>query len=181
MKQEALAAVEEAHGGTRFGRQELEGVLIDDLEGALWTRELIERSRVEPGTVAGNCLRIVVGVDPPASVEGTCGIVVCGLDERGVAYVLADCSASGLGPEGWARRVAGAAEAWGAHRVVAEANNGGAMVGTVLRGAAAGLPVTLVRAADGKTARAEPVAVAFEAGRVRLAGASRRSRTSLRG
>lgn len=164
-----IEAVEQAHGGTRFGRQELEGVLLDDVEGALWTRELIEGSRSTP-PAPELMIRIVVAVDPPASVGGTCGIVVCGLDSAGIAYVLADCSVSGLGPDGWARRVAGAAETWRAHRVVAEANNGGAMVETVLRGAAAGLPVTLVRAADGKAARAEPVAVAFESGRAKLAG-----------
>jgi len=188
-----IEAVEEAHGGTRFGRQELEGVLLDDLEGALWSRALIERSRVEAGTVGtggqvgtvtsncpriggqvgtvtSNCPRIVVGVDPPASAEGTCGIVVCGLGGDGISYVLADLSVTGMGPEGWASKVASAAEAWRAHRVIAEANNGGRMVETVLRGADAGLPVTLVHAADGKAARAEPVMVAFENGRARLAG-----------
>jgi phage terminase large subunit-like protein len=164
-----LTAVEELHGGTRFGRQELEGALLDDLEGALWSRALIERSRGEP-PAQGSLTRIVVGVDPPAGAQGTCGIVVCGLDRGGTAHVLADLSASGLGPEGWAGKVAGAAEAWGAHRVVAEANNGGKMVESVLRGAAAGLPVSLVHAADGKSARAEPVMVAFENGRARLAG-----------
>lgn len=164
-----LAAVEEAHGGTRFGRQELDGVLIDDLEGALWSRALIEASRCEPPR-HDRLTRIVVGVDPPASIEGTCGIVVCARDDAGIAYVLADCSATGLGPDGWAGKVAAAAAGWGAHRVVAEANNGGRMVESVLRGAEAGLPVTLVHAAYGKVARAEPIMVAFESGRARLAG-----------
>jgi phage terminase large subunit-like protein len=169
VSEDFIAAVEEAHAGTRFGRQELEGALLDDLQGALWSRELIERSRGEaPARERLN--RVVVGVDPPAGAEGTCGIVVCGRDEAGMAHVLADCSAERLGPEGWARKVAVAADAWGAHRVVAEANNGGKMVETVLRGAAAGLPVTLVHAAEGKAARAEPVMVAFESGRARLAG-----------
>jgi phage terminase large subunit-like protein len=95
---------------------------------------------------------------------------VCGLGADGIGYVLADHSASGLSPEGWARKVAAAAEAWGADRVVAEKNNGGAMVGTVLRGADVGLPVTLVHAAEGKSARAEPVAVRFESGKARFAG-----------
>mgnify|MGYP006196294461 CR=1 FL=1 len=165
-----IEAVEALHGGTRFGRQELEGVLIDDLEGALWSRDLIEASRAAMGTVAGNCPRVVVGVDPPAGPEGTCGIVVCGRGADGIAYVLADCSIGGVGPEGWARKVAAAAEGWGAHRVIAEANNGGKMVESVLRGAAASLPVTLVHAAEGKAARAEPVMVAFEGGRAKLAG-----------
>jgi phage terminase large subunit-like protein len=109
-------------------------------------------------------------VDPPASAEGTCGIVVCGLGEDRVGYVLADRSVAGVAPEGWARRVAEAAATWGADRVVAEANNGGAMVKSVLCAASAGLPVTLVHASLGKVARAEPVAVAFENGRVKLSG-----------
>jgi phage terminase large subunit-like protein len=189
-----IAAVRDAHEGTRFGRQELEGVLIEDVEGALWPRELLEASRVEMGTltfthgegmgtVTRNCpregvrksncpfTRIVIGVDPPASAEGdACGIVVAGKGQDGIGYVLADLSASGLSPEGWARKVAAAAEAWGAHRVIAEKNNGGAMVASVLRGADVGLPVTLVHAADGKGARAEPVAVLFESGKAKLAG-----------
>jgi phage terminase large subunit-like protein len=158
-----------AHGGTRFGRQELEGVLLDDVEGALWTRELMESSR--SGTSIGELRRMVIGVDPPASAAGdACGIVVCGLGADGIGYVLADLSVAGLSPEGWALKVAAAAEAWGAHRVVAEKNNGGEMVATVLRGAGVGLPVTLVHASDGKAARAEPVAVLFESGKAKLAG-----------
>lgn len=116
--------------------------------------------------------RVVVGVDPPAGVGGdACGIVVCALGADDVGYVLADLSAAGLSPEGWARKVAGAAEAWGADRVVAEANNGGKMVEAVLRGACVTLPVKLVHASEGKAARAEPVAALFESKRAKLAGA----------
>ena len=158
------------YGGTRLGRQELEGMLFDDVEHALWPRELMEASR--SGTSSREYRRLVVGVDPPASAHGdACGIVVCGLGQDGLGYVLADHSASGCSPEGWARKVAAAAEAWGAHRVVAEANNGGAMVESVLRAASVNLPVKLVHAADGKAARAEPVAALFEGGRAKLAGA----------
>ena len=164
-----IAAVEAVHKGTRFGRQELEGALLDDVEGALWTRALIESCRAE--LPPGGLRRVVIGVDPPASEAGTCGIVVCGAAADGIVHVLADCSEGGLSPEGWARRAAGAARAWGAQRVVAERNNGGDMVAAVLRGADSGLPVTLVHAADGKSARAEPVAVLFEAGKAKLAGA----------
>jgi phage terminase large subunit-like protein len=112
----------------------------------------------------------VVGVDPPASAEGTCGIVVCGEGEDGLGYVLADLSVAGLSPDGWARKVAAAAQAWGAQRVIAEANNGGKMVETVLRGADVDMPVKLVHAAEGKVARAAPVATLFESGRARFAG-----------
>jgi phage terminase large subunit-like protein len=159
----------DTYGGTRLGRQELDGVLLEDVEGALWTRDVIERARHAGALPAWR--RVVVGVDPPASAEGdACGIVVCALGADGIFYVLADCSVAGARPEGWARSVALAAEAWGAHRVVAEKNNGGNMVESVLRGVEPGLPVRLVHASDGKTARAEPVAALFEAGKARLAG-----------
>ncbi len=173
------AAVTETYGGTRLGRQELDGELIEDLEGALWTRGLVEACRLRlPHPIPspegeGRFARIVIGVDPPAGVDGDeCGIVVCAVDDGrpGIGHVLADCSAGGLSPEGWARRVAGAAEAWGADRVVAEANNGGKMVESVLRGADIALPVRLVHASQGKSARAEPVAALFESNRVKLAG-----------
>jgi hypothetical protein len=161
-----LADVEREFGGTLLGRQELDGELIDDLPGALWTRGLIERCREAfSGT---QMTRVVVGVDPPASAEGdACGIVVCGTGRDGIGRVLADASVEKASPERWARAVAEAARAWSADRVVAEANQGGAMVEAVLRAAHATLPVRLVHARRGKAARAEPVAALYEAGRVR--------------
>ncbi|MFP5328588.1 MAG: DNA-packaging protein [Alphaproteobacteria bacterium] len=169
------------YGGTRIGRQELDGELIEEIEGALWSRELIERSRsfdmpLRPGSAATQdertFERIVVGVDPPAGVgEGcdACGIVVCG--RRGDdLYVIADESVEGLSPEGWANRVAAAAARWKASIIVAEANNGGAMVGSVLKAAGCERKVKLVHASKGKSARAEPVALRFEAGRAFLCG-----------
>jgi phage terminase large subunit-like protein len=116
--------------------------------------------------------RVVVGVDPPAGTAGdACGIVVCGLGEDGVGYVLGDHSVAGLSPEGWARKVAAAAAAHGAQRVVAEANNGGEMVRSVLRAADDGLAVKLVHASDSKEARAGPVAILFERRRAKIVGA----------
>jgi phage terminase large subunit-like protein len=164
-----LEAVLAAYGGTRLGRQEIEGLLAEDLEGSLWPGALIEACR-GAAPAADALVRVVIGVDPPASAGGTCGIVACGLDEAGVAHVLADHSAGGLSPEGWAAKVAAAVTAHGADRVVAEKNQGGDMVASVLRGAGRALPVTLVSASRGKSARAEPVAALFEAGRARLAG-----------
>jgi phage terminase large subunit-like protein len=165
------AAMAALYGGTRLGRQELDGELIADVAGAIWTREVIERAR-QSGTLPREGMkRVVVGVDPPASVGGdACGIVVCGEGADGRLWVLADASVEGMRPEGWARAVAGAAEAWGADRVVAEKNQGGDMVESVLRGAGAYLPVRLVSATKGKAVRAEPVAALFEAGKAGLAG-----------
>jgi phage terminase large subunit-like protein len=126
--------------------------------------------------------RIVIGVDPPASVGGdACGIVACGVGTDGIGYVLGDHSVRGLSPEGWARAVAGAAELHGADRVVAEANQGGAMVESVLRAADCRLPVKLVHASRGKSARAEPVALLFENGRAKFAGAFRELEDELAG
>lgn len=163
-----IAAMRRTFGGSTLGRQELDGELLLDVEGALWSRGLLETCR---GAAPDALARIVVGVDPPASARGDeCGIVVCGLGADGAGYVLADCSLARPSPESWARAVARAARAWGADRVVAEANQGGAMVASVLRAADCALPVKLVHASRGKVARAEPVAALYEAGRVRHAG-----------
>ena len=105
-----VAWAEATYGGTRLGRQELEGELSEEVEGALFTRELLERARVEQ---PAELVRIVVGVDPPASSVGTCGIVVCGADSAGTLYVLADASIGGASPERWARAVAAAARGVG--------------------------------------------------------------------
>lgn len=164
---------------TTLGRQELDGELLTDIEGALWTRALLEMCRIPPPPLQGrgsgggisHFTRIVIGVDPPASAHGdACGIVVCGVDEEALATVLADESVEHASPEKWARAVARAAEKWEADRVIAEANQGGAMVESVLRAADVSLPVKLVHASRGKVARAEPVAALYEAGRVRHAG-----------
>ena len=153
-------------GKTALGRQELDGVLLEDNEGALWSRSLLERCRDE--ALGDPPLRIVIGVDPPASSRGDeCGIVVCGLGTSGTGQVLADVSLARPRPERWARAVAEAAAAWNADRVIAEANQGGQMVESVLRAADISLPVKLVHASRGKSARAEPVAALYEAGRVR--------------
>jgi phage terminase large subunit-like protein len=178
------------YGGTRLGRQELDAELIEDVEGSLWPRDLIERCRVSgdsihfppaaesvPPISSGKCMlspflrRVVIGVDPPATAGGdACGIVVCGLGSDKIGYVLADASVSGLRPEGWARAVVRAAEIWDADRVVVETNQGGDMVESVLRSVDCRLPVRPARAVKGKVARAEPVAAFFEQGKAKFAG-----------
>ena len=158
------------YGGTKLGRQELEGELILDVEGALWSRELLARSRF-----AGELPRfdkVLVGVDPPAGVGGdadACGIVVCG-SAGGRFYVLEGATVRTLSPEGWSAVVAAAAARWNTALVVAEANQGGAMVESVLKAADDGLKIRLVHARSGKSARAEPVSLLFEKGRVSLCG-----------
>ena len=163
-----LAAMIGEYGDTRIGRQELDGEMLDDAEGALWTRALIERCRVAK---TPPLVRVVVGVDPPAGTHGdACGIVACGEAADGTAYVLEDASVAGLAPEGWAAAVAGCFERNAGSQVIAEKNQGGSMVESVLLAADAGLPVTLVHASTAKVARAEPIATFYARGRVRHAG-----------
>ena len=159
-----VASLEAQYGGTRLGRQELEGELLTDHEGALWSRALLGGCVVD---AVPALRRVVVAVDPPASAGGdACGIVAVGLCGEDRAWVLEDASVSGASPAGWAAAVAACAERHGADRVVAEKNQGGDMVEAVLRGADGALPVRLVHASRGKLARAEPVAALYEQGRV---------------
>ena len=172
LPQAFVAWVRETYGGTRLGRQELDGEMIEEIEGALFSRSVLESARLPHPYPCPERegMRVVVGVDPPASESGTCGIVVCGLDAARMLIVLADSSVGGASADRWARAVAAAAEAWGADRVIAEKNQGGDMVGEVLRQVEPALPVRLVSASRGKVARAEPVAALFESGRAKLAG-----------
>lgn len=169
-----VARMQEEYGGSLIGRQELDGELIDEIEGALWSRALIERCRVAAAPDRATWLRTVIGVDPPAGAgagSDACGIVVVTLADDDKAYVLRDASVQGVSPEGWAAAVGRAHEHWRADRVVAEANNGGEMVRSVLRAADYSMPVELVHASHGKVARAEPVAILYECDRVRHVGA----------
>ncbi|MGZ8297054.1 MAG: DNA-packaging protein [Allosphingosinicella sp.] len=168
-----VEGMEAQYRGTRKGREELDGELIEDFEGALWTRALIEKCRI-PSPLQGEGIwkRIVIGVDPPLSVEGdACGIVACAVDREGIGHVLGDHSERGLSPEGWASKAVAAAQAWGADCVVVEKNAGGDMATSVLKTADPALPVHPVHARYGKGDRAEPVAMLFETGKARFAGA----------
>ena len=132
--------IEEQYGGTRLGRQELDGELVDDVAGALWTRAMIEACRT---AAVCEAKRVVVAVDPPAGGGpggggDACGIVAAAIDGDGIVHVLEDASVAGEAPAGWARAVAACAERHRADRVVAEKNQGGEMVRSVLRGGGQG-------------------------------------------
>ena len=159
-------AIEDEFGGTQLAQQEIAGEFLKDIEGALWSRSMLESAR-ETGTAPASC-RIVVAVDPPASAEGDeCGIIVAALGDDGIARIMADCSVEKAAPDRWADAVSKAAREWHADRVIAEANQGGAMVESVLRAADKNLPIKLVHASRGKAARAEPIAALYSAGKVR--------------
>jgi phage terminase large subunit-like protein len=162
------------YGGTRLGRQELEGEVLEDIPGALWRREDIDSGRLN--SAPDDLERVIVAVDPAASSEERSdenGIVVVGLarDKDGYArgYVLEDASIRGT-PEEWSRRAVQMYRKWEADRIVAEKNNGGEMVETVIRTADRSVPVKLVHATRGKVVRAEPISALYEQHRVHHVG-----------
>ena len=166
-----LATVEQAYGGTRLGRQELEGELLEADEGCLWTRRLLESARTaeRPREYQDT----IVAIDPPAGASLTsdaCGIIAAaraqapGFPAR--CFVLADATAQGLSPLDWGARAVALAQTVGASSIVAEANQGGEMVRHTLETAGCDVPVRLVRARVGKRERAAPVAALYARGRV---------------
>ena len=167
-----LQEVRARYAGTRLGRQELDGVLLEDAEGALWTTEMLEAARID---VPPKLDRIVVALDPSVSggvSSDECGIVVAGVQMQGTphdwhAVVLADCTVKGASPAGWAQAAISAMERYGAVRLIAEVNQGGQMVQEVLRQLDPLVPYKGVHASRGKVARAEPIAALYEQGRVR--------------
>ncbi|MBB4041419.1 phage terminase large subunit-like protein [Microvirga flocculans] len=166
-----LDAVVRRYAGTRLGRQELDGDIVEDRPDALWTRDAIEANRVE---AAPPLARIVVAVDPPASSSkraDACGIVAAGLDEGGTGYVLEDATASGLKPPEWAAKAVALYRRLQADALIVETNQGGEMVGGVIREVDPSVPVVSVRATRGKYLRAEPVSVLYAQNRVRHVGA----------
>jgi phage terminase large subunit-like protein len=158
------------YAGTRIGRQELEGELLDEAEGALWNRARIENLRVDK---APELVRIVIAIDP-ATTSGAdadeCGIVAAGVGVDGHGYVLADRTCR-LPPDQWADRAVSLFDLLNADRIVAEVNNGGDLVESVIRTVRASIPYTKVHASKGKIARAEPIAALYEQSKVHHVGA----------
>lgn len=166
-----LADITARYGGTALGRQELDGEVIADIPGALWTRAMIEAARV---AAAPELIRVVVAVDPAVtghSGSDATGIIAAGLGADGRGYVLADCSVAAASPSVWARAAIAAFERFSADRLVVETNQGGDLVTAVLRQFAPNLAIRTVTASVGKRARAEPIAALYEQGRVGHVGA----------
>ena len=161
-----MKAIVDRYAGTRLGRQELNAEMLDDVQGALWSRDMLDSTRVKD---APEMRRVVIAVDPSGTAGGgegdDIGIVAAGIGMDGRGYVLGDYSCN-LSPEGWARRVAEVYSMHRADRVIAERNFGGAMVEAVIRASDGTLPVKMVTASRGKVARAEPIAALYEQGRI---------------
>ncbi|MPZ55033.1 MAG: ATP-binding protein [Rhizobiales bacterium] len=159
------------YAGTRLGRQEIDGEIVDDRPDALWSRTLIESCRAAE---APPLQRIVVAVDPPVSSSkgaDACGLVAAGRAEDTRIYVIADETIAGLSPSGWAAKAIALWRRLSADALVVEVNQGGDMVRAVIAEADASVPVHAVRAKRGKWLRAEPVAALYEQGRVKHVGA----------
>jgi predicted phage terminase large subunit-like protein len=167
-----LSQIVSRYAGTRLGRQELEGEVLEDTPGALWSRDLIEEGRRDRAALPP-LRRIVVAVDPAVSVSeksDETGIIVAGLGTDDHGYVLEDASGK-FSPIEWARRAVALYHKWNADRIVAEANQGGLMVETTIRTVDTNISFKAVHASRGKVTRAEPIAALFEQFLIHLAGA----------
>ena len=167
--------------GTYLGQQELQGLMITDRPGALWTRPLLEQQRVSKPPE--DLLRVVVAIDPPATASddsSEAGIVVVGRGTDGLAYVLADGSLHGA-PDDWGRQAVRLYDQFHADQIVGEVNNGGDMVGFTVKECAKSMhrdgeressvvPFLPVRASRGKLTRAEPISALYTQGRVKHVG-----------
>lgn len=164
-----LQTIVSRYAGTRLGRQELDGELLTDTPGALWSAATLESTRV---VSAPALQRIVIGVDPsggggPEADEA--GIIVAGLGVDGHGYVLADAS-NRLAPTEWAMCAIDLYRAHRADRIVAEVNFGGAMCTATIAAVDATVPVKTINSSRGKVLRAEPIAALFEQGRCHVVG-----------
>jgi len=165
-----LQSVRDKYEGTRLGRQELHAELLEEAEGALWTRDMIERARLK-GPLP-EFKRVVVAVDPAVTAKAESnltGIVAAALGVDGRGYVLADSSGR-YSPDQWARKAIEQFDSLKADRIVAEGNQGGDLVRHTLHSVRSNIPVTIVHATRGKNARAEPIAALYEQNRVCHAG-----------
>lgn len=167
-----LAQIVRKYEGTRLGRQELDGEVLDDAPGALWKRGRLDELRVKPKDVP-QFRRVVVAVDPAVSSSedsDETGIVCAGLGVDGHAYVIEDGSLSMATPNQWAQQVVAIYARHKADRVIAEVNNGGDLVEANIRVAAPKLAFKKVHASRGKAIRAEPIAALYEQGKVHHIG-----------
>ncbi len=170
--------VEARYAGTALGRQELDGILSAERQGALWTRALLDAARAAE---APPLVRVVVAVDPAVTAtEGSdeTGLVVAGVDRAGHLWVLRDASGR-MKPEAWARRAVELYREHRADRIVAEANQGGDMVAATIAAVDRAAPVRLVHATRGKAVRAEPVSALYEQGRAHHVAATPRALETL--
>ena len=162
--------LKERYEGTNLGRQELYAEIIEDFEGALWSRNMIEEARTQEDIPLS---KIVVAVDPAVTANkdsDETGILVCGKEYNGEYYVLEDLSGRHSADK-WGRIVVNAFYEWEANIITAEVNNGGDLVERLIRNIDDNVPYRAVRATRGKILRAEPIAALYERRKVHHVGA----------
>lgn len=172
LSEAALKGLEARYGGTRLGRQELEGELLEDIEGALWKRGQIDEDRLRHHDDVPDLVRVVVGIDPAVTSKAGSdeyGIVICGMDATGHGYVLGDYSMS-ASPNTAIRRAIQGFNAFNGDLLVGEVNNGGDWIETAVRAISHDVPFKAVRATRGKLIRAEPVSALYEQHRIHHVG-----------
>ena len=165
----SLSQLKEKYEGTRLGRQELYAEVLEDVEGSLWSRDMIESSMVRYNEKLPSFKRIVIAVDPAVTANkrsDETGVVVCAEDFQGKYYILNDLSGK-YSPDAWAKKVVEAYESYKADKVIAEVNNGGDLVERVVKTVDRNVNYKSVRATRGKFVRAEPIAALYEQKRVR--------------
>jgi phage terminase large subunit-like protein len=169
LAESSLEQLKQRYEGTRLGRQELYAEVLEDVEGSLWSRDLIEKSILPYNEKLPDMKRIVVAVDPAVTANKNSdetGIVVCSVDFKGRYYILNDMSGK-YTPDAWAKKTVETYESYNADKVIAEVNNGGDLVERVVKTQDANVSYKSVRATRGKFVRAEPIAALYEQKRVK--------------
>ena len=162
--------IQARYGGTRLGLQEIQGQIVEEGGGALWTSALIENARPKTGSQEPTLplIRVIVAIDPSVRADGEgdeAGLIVAGKDDQGRGYILEDASGP-FPPLVWAERAVQRYQSFGADCIVAEVNNGGDLVERLIRSVDDSVAYKGVRATRGKILRAEPVASLYAQGRI---------------
>ena len=163
-----VEAMQKRLAGSHLARQELAGELVMDAEGGYWQRAGLA-ALVAPPPPRRDLMRIVLGVDPAIGGADETGLIIAGRDRSGMIWILQDASLRAP-PDRWVAEIAALAEKWRLEAVVAEINQGGQLIETLLRQSGIGVPVRRARAMRAKQERAQPIAAAYARGEVRHAG-----------
>ena len=163
-----LSQIAQTYEGTRLGLQELHGEILEDVQGALWTEDMLKKAHWQQGNPVPPLVRVGVAIDPAMTTtdeSDETGIIVAGVDAKGNGYVLEDASGK-YSADVWVKIVHDLYKKYEADRIVVEVNQGGDLLEMILRAHESSLPITKVRASRGKVTRAEPVAALYERGRI---------------
>jgi phage terminase large subunit-like protein len=169
---EFIAELKNTYEGTSLGQQEIHASILDEAKGALWTRKIIEDTRISyADNYKGDFFRVTaIGVDPQTAMKrNSTGIIAVSKGADGHGYVRADATGDYL-PNQWARAAIQLFKDLDADYIVAEVNQGGEMVRHTIHSVDKNIPVVTVHARVAKQARAEPIAALYQQGRMHHIG-----------